>query len=1199
MYCLEKLQRELAYFFDMDLRELPRVQDLLAAQGYTQVQKGDEIIKLEPSVETQLQAPAHNLYTLKERAKASLAPLDKLYKPQSKQTPQTLIESTPPKPPPEKPSSRADEIGAAIHTDTPKVESSVATPKQKTIEKIESYANTQEFKALSKDKQEAILSLKTIEPSPMPQEISQENLENLFKHFNSKQDKTQREFYAKLFNDTKENPHITLEVKRDNEIRQEYIKAYQHKDTHDLYYIAITKDNDTIKVTGYPITKIKDVINQIKNAEKVVWRHQGDLTHTALDSKKSPNLESAENIIPQITTTLSKQAQDHAHQILQGLRKTAQTPLNKLADEVRSTDRGFMLREARYIKQRAQKLADNFANLRWQDLRAAMNYAKTPYNEAMFKELKAGIESKEFAKFIESSYPPKPTQKSLDEVESSDIIFTDKKGKEHTITQEVKQQWLDTFNLKSLDEAYTPKLPQDLQEAIGKEIKLTKGSLYKIVEKGREQYIPQIKETLEKPQIVIQDESELIFAKQIKDDLYLTSIGKDFDTHITIISNSPKTDKTIQNKLKNGKVIYEAKNAEALPTSGAFTETNQVPISSTIIPQQKLHNDEKKTLQGFEQAIAGKDTHTKIQIAKEHLEYLLTPLKEQKDKLKELIKNKNFDDDEIAEALQRIETTAKPHAKKRGNIFVPFVDKPSTGWLISDKLSPIEQAKTLIAYELERENKRFFTKVSNLGAVIRFLDRFKEALQEGSAQKWHFRDFDETLDSIAKELKKQNLAEKDAKSYDMTYAQARDLFYKGNPTQIQAELFEKVIPIAQKLGVNIRSAVRFRYENAGSDFTKNIAGMYRTNPNAATLKKGISQEIKHEVLLHELIHSVTSRAIYAYDRKQLDLLTTPQQNAIKNIKEIYTELFSKRDELGLKRWQDKENTGNYGLKNEHEMLAELANPSFVEKLKNIGIFEKLVDNIIKIIVSAKEIFGLKKTNAYVRLKDELENIIANYKDDFSTQWEAQKFRDRAMGSEKVDSSDIIFTDKKGKEHTLTQEVQEQWLETFNLKSLDESYTPKFSDEILQTLGGKEIKLQLGSLKKLVAQGREQYIPQIKEVLDSPEAIMRDNMGEYLFIKHLKDDDYFVNVSFDNGEYLISISNGIKETRNLNNKLEKGGKFIYQSPNFNSISQKLLQTSQYSANKIDTNIIPQAKPQMYNTFNQSLKDAYDFFKPQRK
>ncbi|EFT0415445.1 DUF3519 domain-containing protein, partial [Campylobacter upsaliensis] len=190
-------------------------------------------------------------------------------------------------------------------------------------------------------------------------------------------------------------------------------------------------------------------------------------------------------------------------------------------------------------------------------------------------------------------------------------------------------------------------------------------------------------------------------------------------------------------------------------------------------------------------------------------------------------------------------------------------------------------------------------------------------------------------------------------------------------------------------------------------------------------------------------------------------------------------------------------------------------------------------------------------------KKELEDLRANEK--------AQKLE--AKGSE-----DIIFTDKKGKEHTLTKETQKAWLEAFNLKSLEDSYIPNHNEAIKQALEGKEIKLQLGSLKKLVAQGREKYIPQIKEVLDRPEAIMRDDMGEYLFIKHLKDDDYFVNVSFDNGEYLVSISNGIKETRNLNNKLKKGGEFIYQSPNFNFISQKLLQTSQYSANKIDEDII---------------------------
>ncbi|EJQ4637340.1 hypothetical protein NZT69_001190 [Campylobacter upsaliensis] len=212
-------------------------------------------------------------------------------------------------------------------------------------------------------------------------------------------------------------------------------------------------------------------------------------------------------------------------------------------------------------------------------------------------------------------------------------------------------------------------------------------------------------------------------------------------------------------------------------------------------------------------------------------------------------------------------------------------------------------------------------------------------------------------------------------------------------------------------------------------------------------------------------------------------------------------------------------------------------------------------------------------------KKELEDLRANEK--------AQKLE--AKGSE-----DIIFTDKKGKEHTLTKETQKAWLEAFNLKSLEDSYIPNHNEAIKQALEGKEIKLQLGSLKKLVAQGREKYIPQIKEVLDRPEAIMRDDMGEYLFIKHLKDDDYFVNVSFDNGEYLVSISNGIKETRNLNNKLKKGGEFIYQSPNFNFISQKLLQTSQYSANKIDEDIIAQnAKSERaeFESFKDKMKELY--------
>ena len=81
--------------------------------------------------------------------------------------------------------------------------------------------------------------------------------------------------------------------------------------------------------------------------------------------------------------------------------------------------------------------------------------------------------------------------------------------------------------------------------------------------------------------------------------------------------------------------------------------------------------------------------------------------------------------------------------------------------------------------------------------------------------------------------------------------------------------------------------------------------------------------------------------------------------------------------------------------------------------------------------------------------------------------------------------------------------------------------------------------------------------------------IKDSENAYLLIKHLNGEDYFVNVSIDkDGDYLISISNGIKELNNLKNKIRDGAKILYQSPNANSNLQTLLQASLYSANEID-------------------------------
>ncbi|EAI4329874.1 hypothetical protein A0Z18_00370 [Campylobacter upsaliensis] len=624
--------------------------------------------------------------------------------------------------------------------------------KQKTINKVDEYAKSEEFKALSEDKQEAILSLKNLEPSIMPSEISKDNLENILKHFNSKQDKARREFYAKLFNDTKENPHIVLEVKRENELRQEYIKAYQHKDTHDLYYIAITKDKDTINVTGCPITKIKDVINQIKNAEKVVWRQQGDQTHTALVSKETQNLESVNESIAQKAKSEKAEFESFKDKIkelytkYEGLNhydKSESQLRSKLLDEEIKPEikkefkniidkfKGADNKDKilRVIKENKEELSDYLAfhialrkdididghgvgkvdfydksirdfikfreNKQWseideskyralaalenlsnkntslyfffKDLNGKVGEIKTYpriqdllfydltlgydlknavilstkdklLKEKLIEKLKAYIDKKIYADFLEykikdlESRNPKNSyfenykdekwdeealksfKKELEDLRanekaqkleakgSEDIIFTDKKGKEHTLTKETQKAWLEAFNLKSLEEAYIPNLPRELKEALGKEIKLTKGSLYKIVEKGREKYIPQMKQTLQNPDFALRDrDNMLILAKQIEDKQYFTSVNLETKDYFISVSNAPKKENILKNKVENGaEILYQSPNAKSIFYTDTLLQTDKSSankIDEDIIAQKDKSESEKEVLE--------------------------------------------------------------------------------------------------------------------------------------------------------------------------------------------------------------------------------------------------------------------------------------------------------------------------------------------------------------------------------------------------------------------------------------------------------------------------------------------------------------------------------------------------------------------------------------------------------------------------
>lgn len=184
------------------------------------------------------------------------------------------------------------------------------------------------------------------------------------------------------------------------------------------------------------------------------------------------------------------------------------------------------------------------------------------------------------------------------------LRFIGKNGKEYTINKDVRNEWMKTFNLKNIDDEYIPNIPKEAKIALkDREIKLTKGSLLKLIEKDRIKYIPHIKETLESPQAILKDKDDFIFIKNIDNQTYFTSIGKDYETHLTIISNSPKKQNNIKNKMKNAEVVYY-NNARALPTSRASSETNQVSFSNEnstqAKPKKNLMDDIKDNIKNKE-----------------------------------------------------------------------------------------------------------------------------------------------------------------------------------------------------------------------------------------------------------------------------------------------------------------------------------------------------------------------------------------------------------------------------------------------------------------------------------------------------------------------------------------------------------------------------------------------------------------------
>ncbi|WP_270964064.1 PBECR2 nuclease fold domain-containing protein, partial [Campylobacter upsaliensis] len=714
-----------------------------------------------------------------------------------------------------------------------------------------------------------------------------------------------------------------------------------------------------------------------------------------------------------------------------------------------------------------QGKGDNY----YQNLALEYGKAQTALKKWFYYIQKANKQAQRFfnKKELEDLRANEKAQK-LEAKGSEDIIFTDKKGKEHTLTKETQKAWLEAFGLKSLEEAYIPNFKAEVKEAInrvlgGEEIKLTKGSFEKLLKRDREEFLPYIKDTLEKANAVIkQVDGALIFAKDYRNERlgkFFASVSRNDEGEWIITSNAPKNLNNLKNKLNEGGELLYSDLPEltiiAKPDLDANTLNSEANLKDIIPQKANLEAVNKQKDKEFLEAYEKADFKGKVELAKQDINEEIKFLEKQKEEFERITQQKDYNDIELEQArkiLENAKEEVEGHYRikymqngKEMRAYISKTDYFNQGKILSkdeilhkiiqktiykDKIENIKKTSDKLKKQIKIIDEYLKEYGDNEAGAISddIIEKFKYynfakdtgkgEIIIGERQKGLYEQAQKVLNSRFLKAKKRSAQSK--KNYNITYDEARKLFYKGDMSEEQKELFQSVLPIAQKLNVRIRTAIREPYEDMIKD-TTNIAGMYRYELNTATLKKGGNRTDtqRAETLLHELIHSVTSRAMSLYKTPLRDkMLSKTQIKAIDEIDQIYKKLYKFKKTFKL---QDENGADLYGIKNSHEMLAELANPMFSSKLKEIGLYEKLVNNIMKIILSVRDFIRLRSDkNVYEKLKQCLKDIIENYKDDFTQEYEKQNIRDFTLTSQT--QKEQIYTQRQELKSTLKAKINQ-------------------------------------------------------------------------------------------------------------------------------------------------------------------------------
>ena len=208
-----------------------------------------------------------------------------------------------------------------------------------------------------------------------------------------------------------------------------------------------------------------------------------------------------------------------------------------------------------------------------------------------------------------------------------------------------------------------------------------------------------------------------------------------------------------------------------------------------------------------------------------------------------------------------------------------------------------------------------------------------------------------------------------------TLGDVERIFKETNRDKEKAKLFQKVLDINKRLGVNIKVSAESPNKRSGEADTYRNIDLYIDG----LTKTKAPDYAAPTVMLHEMIHEVTMGAINLVKKGKAEGMLTPKQiEGVKTILEIYDEVKDEKE-----RFKEEP----YGLSDAYELTAQMAD-SRQRKAMDLSIWDKVVNAAREFARKGDRSIMQRLKDAWKKLfevseKDKMDKAINDIMDDFN------------------------------------------------------------------------------------------------------------------------------------------------------------------------------------------------------------------------